>query len=104
MRSLFTRGFGESIAEAGLGLAGGAAFFLLVTPTGRRLLQAGASGAAKGATMTCVAIGSLVTDLRMGWTELIQEIRMTQSGHQPITAEPSNGPTQADLLNPSGIQ
>jgi hypothetical protein len=74
-----TRLMGERAAEAGLGLTGGALFFFVATPTGRRWLAAGSRGAVRGAVMVGTAIGSLFTDLHQGWTDLIQEVRQGKS-------------------------
>jgi hypothetical protein len=83
MRSLFARNLGDGLpemaAEAGLGVVGGAAVFLLATPTGRRWVQQGTACAARGATTAAVAIASLFADLRMGWQELIQEVQQVKS-------------------------
>jgi hypothetical protein len=85
MAAIFTKSLGESvpevIAEAGLGLLGGAALFLIATPTGRQWLQKGTIAAARGASTAGVAIASLFADLRTGWAELIQEVQIMKSAN-----------------------
>lgn len=76
MRSVFSKHLG---AEAGLGLLGGAALFLLASPTGQRWLKQGSACAARGAATAGVAIGSLFADLRVGWQELMQEVKQVKS-------------------------
>lgn len=85
MPSIFTRSVGESIpeviAEAGLGLLGGAAVLLIATPTGRQWLQKGTVHAARGATTAGVAIASLFGDMRTGWAEIIHEVQIMKAAN-----------------------